>query len=192
MTTAHRIGRLARRTARTQLFPRLYPESHSFFNTAIARLRIPMIMDPLSIATSVVSLCGLCLVTVKKVGEVTSKFKEASQILLAVSSQAKLINTSLSQLYSIIVSDENAILAQALLTTDIRNALDISLTGCVLTLSCIDSEIHSLTSRVDSDQQLKFADRIKVVWKDDRFKEPLRRLCDHHDFIEFLQKMFQR
>jgi hypothetical protein len=73
----------------------------------------------------------------------------------------------------ILVSDQHSILTQALLIQDIRDALDNALTGCSVTLSCIDNEIGSHTTKLNIEEKLNFADRAKVVWKDNKFKELL-------------------
>jgi hypothetical protein len=148
-------------------------------------------MDPFSLAASVGSLCGACIFTVKRLGAAAGKFKDASKILQEVYSEAKIITISLSQLQTTLVSDANKILAQALLAPDIQNALDIALTGCSVTLSCIENEICSLTGEVDADQKLNFADRAKVVWKDDKFKELLQQLSRLHNAIAILQQGLQ-
>jgi hypothetical protein len=83
-------------------------------------------MDPLSIAASVTSLTGVCLVTVKKLGEVASKFKNAPQTLIALTSEVKVIRVSLCQLQNILIDDANSIPTQAILEADVREALDIS------------------------------------------------------------------
>ncbi|KUJ12373.1 uncharacterized protein LY89DRAFT_722011 [Mollisia scopiformis] len=148
-------------------------------------------VDPLSIASSVVSLSSGCLLTVKRLIEVAGKFKDAPKLIHSLSSEAKVIAISLSQLHNIFVSDEHSILSQALLTPDIRTALDIALTGCTVTLSCIEDETRSLAAKLESDQKIKFADRAKVVWKDDRFKELLQQLHRQHNVIAILQQGFQ-
>jgi len=148
-------------------------------------------MDPLSIATSVGSLSGACLLTLRNLGEAISKFKDAPKTLKDISSEAKIISISLSQLRNALVSDEYSISTQGLLEPDIRNALDVALTGCKMTLSCIESEISSLTKSMATDQGLSFSDRARVFWKDDKFKELLQQLSRQHNAIATLQQGFQ-
>ena len=127
----------------------------------------------------------------KWLSEIAGKFKDASKILQDVSSEAKIVTISLSQLHSILVSDEYTILAQALLTQGIRNALDIALTGCSVTLSYIDNELRNLTAKIETEQKLNFTDRARVVWKDGKFKELLRQLRRQHSAIAILQQGLQ-
>ncbi|CZR52287.1 uncharacterized protein PAC_02164 [Phialocephala subalpina] len=148
-------------------------------------------MDPLSISASVASLSGACAITAKKLFDIVGKFKDAPKTVHDIFSEAKVISLSLSQLHGLFVSDEHTILSQALLTPDIRAALDIALTGCTVTLSCIENETHSLTTKLDRDRKLNFADRSKVVWKDDKFKELLQQLHRQHNVIAILQQGLQ-
>jgi hypothetical protein len=148
-------------------------------------------MDPLSIAASIGGLSGACTVTLKRLKEVAGKFKDAPRIIQVVSLEARTITISLSLLHNTFVNDEHTILNQALLTPDIRNALDISLTGCSMTLSCIDNEIRSFSAKIEADQTLSFADRAKVVWKGDKFTELLQQLRGQHNAIAILQQGLQ-
>ena len=148
-------------------------------------------MDPLSIATSIGSLSGACLLTLRNVGEAISKFKDAPKTLKDISSEAKIISISLSQLRNAIISDEYSISTPGLLEVDIRNALDVALTGCKMTLSCIETEIGSLAKAMATDQGLSISDRARVFWKDDKFKELLQQLSRQHNAIAALQQSFQ-
>ncbi|KAE8453289.1 hypothetical protein EG329_011356 [Mollisiaceae sp. DMI_Dod_QoI] len=148
-------------------------------------------MDPLSIAASVGSLSSACILTVKRLCDAAGKLRDAPKIVQEVSSEAKVIAISLSQLHNIFVNDEHTILAQALLTPDIRSALDIALTGCKVTLSCIENETRSLAGKISSEQKLNLADRAKVLWKDDKFKELLHQLHRQHSVIAILQQGLQ-
>ena len=148
-------------------------------------------MDPLSIGASVGSLSGACLVTLKNLNELVGKFRDAPQTLRDLSSDTKVISISLSQLQNVLVNDEHSILTRSLLKPDIRNALDVALTGCKVTLSCLETEIHSLTANIGVDQKLSFSDRAKIAWKDDKFKELLQQLSRQHNAIAALQQGFQ-
>jgi chromosome segregation ATPase len=148
-------------------------------------------MDPLSVGASVGSLSGACIVTLKNLNELLGKFRDAPQTLRDLSSETKIISISLSQLRNVLVSDEHSVLTQSLLKPDIRNALDVALTGCNVTLSCLESEIHSLTVNIATDQKLSFSDRAKIAWKDDKFKELLQQLSRQHSAIATLNQGFQ-
>lgn len=148
-------------------------------------------MDPFSFAASVGSLSSVGIFTVKRLGELAVKLKDAPKIIQDVSSEARIITISLSLLHNILVSDEHTILAQALLTPDIRSALDVALTGCSVTLSCIKNEIHSLTAKINAEEKLNFADRAKVVLKDNKFNELLQQLRRQHNAIAILQQGLQ-
>jgi hypothetical protein len=148
-------------------------------------------MDPLSIAASVGGLSGICIVTLKKLSEVAGKFKEAPNILKDISSETRIITISLSELRNALLCDEHSIVAQSLQRPDIRNDLDIALTGCNMTLSCLETEISRLTTKIYANQKLSFADRAKVVWKDDKFKELLQQLSRQHNAIAILSQGLQ-
>lgn len=148
-------------------------------------------MDPLSIGASVGSLSGACLVILKNLNELVGKFRDAPKILRDLSSETKIISISLSQLRNALVSDQHSILTQTVLDPDIRNVLDVALTGCKMTLSCLETEIHGLTANIAADQKLSLSDRAKIAWKDDKFKELLSQLTRQHNAIAILQQSFQ-
>ncbi len=148
-------------------------------------------MDPLSIGASIGSLSSASIVTLKNLNELLGKFRDAPKTLRDLSSETKVISISLSQLQNVLVSDKHSVLTQSLLKPDIRNALDVALTGCQMSLSCLETEIHSLTANIGTDQKLSFSDRAKVAWKDDKFKELLQQLSRQHNAIAALQQGFQ-
>jgi hypothetical protein len=148
-------------------------------------------MDPISFAASIGSLTEGCLLTVKKVGELATKFKDAAKILHDVSSEARVITIALTQLQSTIVLDEYSVLGQALLTAHIRDVLDTALRGCRMTLSCIDVKTRSLASKVENNLKLNHADRARIFWKDDKFTELLKQLRKEHSAIGILQQRLQ-
>lgn len=146
-------------------------------------------MDPLSIAASVGSLTTGCVVTVKKLADLGSKFNNASQNFTALASEVKLVRTSLSQLQDVLFDESNTLLSQAVLKPDIREALDISFTGCQTTLSCLDKEIRSFVAKIEAgDQNLSFTDRAKLVWKDDRFKDLQQQLRGQHNAMAIVHQ----
>jgi hypothetical protein len=148
-------------------------------------------MDPLSIAASVGSLLGVCIGTAKKLSEVASKFKNAPQTISHLSSQTKLMSFSLSQLQSTLFGDEDDIPTQAVHDPDVKSVLDIALTACTLTLSCIESEVRSLIIKSDAGKDLEVMERAKVVWKDYRFEELLQQLNGQSVTIWFLYQGLQ-
>jgi hypothetical protein len=148
-------------------------------------------MDPLSVGASVGSLSGACIVTLKNLNELLGKFRDAPKTLRDLSSETKIISTSLSQLRNVLVGDEHLVLTQSLLKPDIRKALDVALTGCNVILSCLETEIHSVTANIAPDQKLPFSDRAKIAWKDYKFKELLQQLIRQHSAIATLNQCFQ-
>jgi hypothetical protein len=148
-------------------------------------------MDPLSIGASVGSLSSACIITLKNLNELVGKFRNAPTVLRALSSETKVISISLSQLGTALVSDKHSLLTPSLLKPDIRNALDVALTGCKVTLSCLETEIHSLAANIATDQKISFSDRAKIVWKEDKFRELLEQLTRQHNAIATLQQGFQ-
>jgi hypothetical protein len=148
-------------------------------------------MDPLSVGASVGSLSGACIVTLKNLNELLGKFRDAPKTLRDLSSETKIISISLSHLRNVLISDEHSVLTQSLLKPDIRSALDVALTGCNVILSCLETEIHSLTVNIATGEKLSFSDRAKIAWKDDKFKELLQQLRRQHNAIATLNHCFQ-
>jgi len=148
-------------------------------------------MDPLSVGASVGSLSGACIVTLKNLNELLGKFRDAPKTLRDLSSETKIISISLSHLRNVLISDEHSVLTQSLLKPDIRSALDVALTGCNVILSCLETEIRSLTVNIATGEKLSFSDRAKIAWKDDKFKELLQQLRRQHNAIATLNHCFQ-
>jgi cell division control protein 24 len=143
-------------------------------------------MDPLSIPASVAGLTSICITIVKKLGDVVSKFKSASLVVKSLQSEAKIISVSLSQLQSILLDDADAVPSQALLQPEVLSSVDTALTGCSITLSCLEDEIRSLVAKLALDEELGFVDRAEVVLKDDKFKELSQQLRGQYSALSIL------
>jgi hypothetical protein len=146
-------------------------------------------MEPLSIATSVVSLTSTCLTLAKLLGNVCSKYKAAPQLVTSLQTETKVIGISLSQLQRVLLSDADSLPSQALLDPEVISAINIALTGCSVTLSCLEEEIRALVDRLG--QGLTVVDKAGVVWKDDKFKDLLHQLRGQCSTINLLLTSLQ-
>ena len=184
MSNPVHINQLARQTAVTYQNPRSPQVAH--LKIAFPLHTNSQVMDPLSIAASVGGLTTICISIVKKLNELRGKFKSAALIVRSLQSEVKVISISLSQLQSILLDDADAAPSQALLEPEVLSAVDISLTGCAATLSCLDDEIRSLATKLVEQEKLGFIDRVEIVWKDDKLKELSQQLRGQHSALGIL------
>lgn len=145
-------------------------------------------MDPLSIAASVGGLTCACLTIAKKLCDITGKYKGVSRLVNSIHSEAKIIGFSLSQLQGLLLDNSD----EAILKTEVREELDIVLTGCAVVFSCLKDEITALVERMESETgQLNVGDKVSVVWKEDNLKELLDRLRGQHTALGVLLQCLQ-
>lgn len=143
-------------------------------------------MDPLSIAASVAGLTTICVAIAKTLCTVCDKLKGASQVVNSLRSEARTISFSLSQLQTILLGDADSVPSKALLDPELLSTVDIALTGCSVTLSCLEEEIRSLVGKLAREEGMSFVDRAEVGWKDDKFKELLQQLRGQYGAIALL------
>tara|TARA_R110002060_G_scaffold33158_5_gene43888 strand:+ start:149 stop:595 length:447 start_codon:yes stop_codon:yes gene_type:complete len=147
-------------------------------------------MDPLSIAASVGGLTTACLTIGLKLNDVASKFSDSSQIISALYSETRIISFSLSKLQSLLLGTDAAP-SQALLQPDVLAALDVSVTGCAVTLSCLDDELRNLVPKLEKNQGLGFVDKAGFVFKDQKLKDLSNQLRGQCGGITFLLTCLQ-
>lgn len=101
-----------------------------------------------------------------------------------------MISFSLSQLQSLLLGTEAAP-SQALLQPDVLAALDVSVTGCAVTLSCLDDELRSLVPKLEKNQGLGFVDKAGFIFKDQKLKDLSNQLRGQCGGITFLLSCLQ-
>lgn len=143
-------------------------------------------MDPLSIAASVGGLTTICVAIAKTLSTVCDRLKGASQVVNSLRSEARTISFSLSQLQTILLGDVDSVPSKALLDPELLSTVDIALTGCSVTLSCLEEEIRSLVTKLTREDGLSLVNRAEVGWKDDKFKELLYQLRGQYGAIALL------
>ncbi|KAF5563847.1 GTPase-activating of the rho rac family (LRG1) [Fusarium napiforme] len=142
-------------------------------------------MDPLSIATSVVGLTATCLSTCKKLHDLAGEYQDVPAVIAMICSESTIISIGLSELQMKILRRDD--LAQAWASkTEIWTAFETALTGCMVLLSCLETESRSLRS-----QNPGIWSKIKFIWNQDRLKELLGALRGQQSSITLLLNLLE-
>ncbi|CAM1501491.1 Fc.00g034750.m01.CDS01 [Cosmosporella sp. VM-42] len=147
-------------------------------------------MDPVSIASVVVSATATCLKTTKCFYDLSQKYKDTPVVVVSLCSESTVISASLAQLQSLLLN--RADLASAWRSrSDLASALDTSLTGCMVLYSCLDQEIQAITSGAADPGKLQWKARIRTMWNEDKLKDLLSALRGQQTAITLLIQLLQ-
>lgn len=146
-------------------------------------------MDPLSIAAGIGSITVSCATLAKSIGNIRDKYKGAPQLVASLQAETKVIGISLSNLQRVLLNDTDSLQSRALLDPEIVATIDIALTGCSVTLSCLEEEIHGLVVALKNG--LGLFDKAGVVWKDDKLKDIQHQLRGQCSAISLLVTTLQ-
>lgn len=125
-----------------------------------------------------------CIQSAKELYDLRSRFKDASVLITAIYSESMVIAASLSQLQGLLQQD--ALKNKPLL----HETFDRALTGCRVVYVCLDEEVRELAKKADNDN-LKFKDRTKYLWKEDTFKELLQQIRGQQSALSLLLQGLQ-
>ncbi|KAL2204209.1 hypothetical protein CC79DRAFT_1277158 [Sarocladium strictum] len=147
-------------------------------------------MDPLSIASTVVALTATCLSTCKKLSDLAGRYEEVPLVIATLCAESTVISCALSQLQILILQRDD--LAQAWSSkTDIREAFEMGLNGCMLVFSCLEAETRQLQTQMPGSSGPSVWTKIKFMWNQDRLKELLTALRGQQTSINFLLQVLE-
>jgi hypothetical protein len=120
-----------------------------------------------------------CIQSAKELYDLRSRYKDASVLITAIYSESMVIAASLSQIQNLLQHDALQKKPQLLET------FDRALTGCRVVYGCLEEEVRDLVVKVENDD-LKFKDRAKFLWKEDTFKELLTQIRGQQSALSLL------
>ncbi|KAI4681537.1 hypothetical protein J4E81_009895 [Alternaria sp. BMP 2799] len=115
----------------------------------------------------------------KELYDLRLKYKDASVLITAIYSESMVIAASLSQVQSLLQHDALREKPQLLET------FDRALTGCRVVYGCLEEEVRDLRVKAENDN-LKFKDKAKFVFKEETFKELLTQIRGQQSALSLL------
>ena len=104
-----------------------------------------------------------CIESAKQLYDLRSRYKDASVLITAIYSESQVVAASLSQVQNLLEHDA---LRQK---PELLETFDRALTGCRVVYACLEEEVRELVVKAENDD-LKFRDRARFLWKEDTFK----------------------
>ncbi|KAF2128514.1 hypothetical protein P153DRAFT_376644 [Dothidotthia symphoricarpi CBS 119687] len=136
-------------------------------------------MEPVSALFGVMAAIPQCIQSAKSLYDLRSRYKDASILITAIYSESMVIAASLSQVQNLLQHDALQNKPQLLET------FDRALTGCRVVYGCLEEEVRDLVVKAEEDD-LKFKDRAKFLWKEDTFKELLQQIRGQQSALSLL------
>ncbi|KAL6708142.1 hypothetical protein ACN47E_003326 [Coniothyrium glycines] len=136
-------------------------------------------MEPVAAMIGIVAALPQCIQSAKELYDLRSRYKDASVLISAIYSESMVIAASLSQVQNLLQHDALQSKPQLLET------IDRALTGCRVVYGCLDEEVRDLVAKADNDD-LRFKDKAKFLWKEDTFKELLTQIRGQQSALSLL------
>jgi len=144
-------------------------------------------MDPLSITAACSSLAFALVRNGRALTTVFEKYQNAQHSIFMIQTECTVLAAALSQLESTITGNKGARLSKY--PSSVVEAIDLSLTGCSLTLSVLEKEVTKLIENaVEVASRMGKSDRAKYVWKEGSMNELLQQLRGQSSALTFLLK----
>ncbi|KAI4945749.1 hypothetical protein J4E91_007662 [Alternaria rosae] len=124
-------------------------------------------------------IIGASIQSAKELYDLRLKYKDASVLITAIYSESMIIAASLSQVQNLLQNDALREKPQLLET------FDRALTGCRVVYGCLEEEVRDLRVKAENDN-LKFKDKAKFVFKEDAFRELLTQIRGQQSALSLL------
>lgn len=103
-------------------------------------------MDPLYVSAHILGIAAACVCTTKALNDISGKSSGAPSTVAAICSESSKIGASLLRLQHVALSRPMVLAGKGNdEQSPMRSALDIVLTGCMVSFSCFDDEVSKLS-----------------------------------------------
>lgn len=143
------------------------------------------IMDPLSLTASILGITSACLKSAHLLDGLREKYKHAQVTISALCAEATTISAFLSQIQSLVLANQGAIVTQLRSRTDIVTTFDTALTGCSIVVAVLNDEIATLVTE-GSENDAGWRQKAMLAWKDNTMKDLLQQLRGQSSAIGLL------
>lgn len=120
-----------------------------------------------------------CIQSAKDLYDLRSRYKDASVLITAIYSESMVIAASLSQVQNLL--QHNALQSKP----QLLETFDRALTGCRVVYGCLEEEVRDLVAKADNNE-LRFKDKARFLWKEDTFKELLTQIRGQQSALSLL------
>ncbi|KAF2827227.1 hypothetical protein CC86DRAFT_208283 [Ophiobolus disseminans] len=132
-------------------------------------------MDPLSLTASILGITTACLKSAHLLDGLREKYKHAQITISALCAETTTISASLSQIQSLVLGNQGAIITQLRSRSDVVATFDTALTGCSVVIAVLNDEIVALVTE-GSANSIAWHQKAKLVWKDEVMRDLLQQL----------------
>jgi len=143
-------------------------------------------MDPLSVTVSVATFLANCLITVKALGSLSSKYQHALGTIASIVSDTTVLGAYLAQVQQLLLINAPGLQEQGPSGVEIRRMFDTALTACLITFSCLEEEVRLLTEGAANGPGVDWKEKAKRIWKEDVMLELLKQIGEQQITIGLL------
>ena len=125
-------------------------------------------MDPITIASIVVSLASRSVSTANTLYTIRERYTHAQTTIMAICSECNVLSTSLGHIKGLVDQHHEVLRANLQSREELRTVFESSLMGCMLVLSVLEEEVQALGPSSPSMRA-----RVAMLWKDKVMKDLL-------------------
>ena len=143
-------------------------------------------MDPLSVTVSVATFLANCLITVKSLSNLSSKYQNALSTISSIVSDTTILGAYLAHIQQLLLINAPGITDPGASGAELRRMFDTALTACLITFSCLEEEVRALAVKSLDGPEADWKETAKLIWKDDVMDELLKQIREQQTTMALL------
>lgn len=150
-------------------------------------------MDPLSVTVSVATFLANCLVTVKALSNLSSKYHHADAVptITSIVSETTILAAALAHIQQLLLINAPGLQEQGASGIELRRMFDTALTACLITFSCLEEEVRNLAIKSADGADPDWQEKSRIVWKEEVMRELSRQIRDQQSTLGLLVQTLQ-
>ena len=150
-------------------------------------------MDPFTISMAVAPLVLSSTKLVMLMSAVRDSYKRAPTTLTATLAECKIVHVALFKIQELVYQNETDLSSRLKAQAPLREAIDMALTGCRMTLSALNLELDKLVEpkKGMNPVEIGFQAKARLVWKEDIMKQLLDQTRGQMSSLQYLIKILE-
>ncbi|KKO99695.1 hypothetical protein THAR02_08203 [Trichoderma harzianum] len=148
------------------------------------------LMDPIAILGAASSLVVSLARASKSLSDIQKGLKQADVIIASMIAECNTISAALTRLQRLALRNPIVLSPNSMPPEDVRESFDSALTGCMLVLSSLETQLKRITENGEP-ETMRFTQKLEMLWREEDMNRLLEHLRGQHSAINTLVSLLQ-